>query len=455
MRYVTISFRRIQDLPTIITRRVPRWVLSLTLFIAALLAGCAPQAKSSSPPAPPPAKVTFVEVQLEDVAVYSDYAAQTYARDMVDVRGRVDGYLEKRLFQVGSDVNEGQVLYQLDNRTYQAEVARARGDLAQATANLEFARRQVALAQAEADLAQADANLMKAKQDVERLRPLVKEDAASQQDLDNATAALQANQANVNARRANVEQTKLSTRAQIETNEALAESRKAALRSAELNLEYATIRAPVAGRIGDTLVQVGGLVNHSSAQPLTTIVPLDPIWVRFKVSEAEHLNFQSRADKDEARLRPLHIILANGAEHPHAGKIQNTTNQVDSKTGTLEIQATFPNPERRILPGQFGRVRLNINDKKNVVLVPQRAVQELQGMQSVLTVGSENKVVARSVVMGDRVGDRWIVLQGLQAGDRVIVDGLQKARPGLPVTPQQAEVKKREPARPSKAMGAE
>ena len=231
---------------------------------------------------PPPPLVAVMTVSAEDVPIYNEYAAQTYARVMVEVRGRVDGYIEKRLFQVGSDVKAGQVLYVLDLRPYEADVARAKGELAQSEANLEFAKRQVSLAQAEADLAQAQANFVKANQDVNRLRPLVKEDAAAQQDLDNAIAAMDANQANVNAKKANVEQNRLSTRAQIDTAQAQVESRRALLRTSELNLEYATIHAPVRGRIGDSLIQVGGLVSHNSALPLTNIVPLDPIWVRFK-----------------------------------------------------------------------------------------------------------------------------------------------------------------------------
>jgi membrane fusion protein, multidrug efflux system len=414
---------------------MPKSLVLFPMLLVFSLAGCQSGPKSIQAASFPPAPVAVLEVQPQDVPIYSEYAAQTYARDMVDVRGRVDGYLEKRLFQVGSDVQAGQILYVLDLRPYEAEVNRAKGDLAQAVANLEFARHQVALAQAEADLAQADANLLKTRQDVERLRPLVKEDAASQQDLDNANAALQANQANVNAKRANVEQNRLNTRAQIEVAEAQVESRKAALRTAELNLEYATIRSPISGRIGDTLVQVGGLVNHSSAQPLTTIVPLDPIWVRFKVSENEYLTAQRRADKSGQR-RPLRIVLADGTVHPYDGYVQNTTNQVDLKTGTLELQATFPNPTRNILPGQFGRIRVEQDTKNNVLLVPQKAVQEMQGMQSVFTVGPDNKVVVRSVVTGERVDERWIIEQGLKPGDRVIVEGMQKARPGAPVNPR-------------------
>jgi membrane fusion protein, multidrug efflux system len=384
--------------------------------------------------APPPPPVSVVQVGQQSVPIYREYVGQTFARDMVEVRGRVDGYLEKRLFEAGSDVKAGQVLYTLDVRPYEAEVQKAKGDLAESEASLSFAKKQVALLQAEADLAQAEANLLKARQDVDRLRPLVAQDAASRQDLDNALAALKANEANVRARQAAVEQTRLSTRTQIETAEAQIEANRGALRTAELNLEYATIRSPIDGRIGDSLIQVGGLVTRSSAQPLTTVVPLDPIWVRFKVSEAEQIAYQRRAAGGNA---PAQLILGDGPAAPtFAGRIQNTVNQVDLKTGTLEVQATFPNPKHTILPGQFGRVRIQVEDRQNVILVPQKAVQELQGIQSVFVVDQDNKVLVRSITTSDRVGESWVVEEGLKPGDRVIVEGLQKAQPGAIVSPK-------------------
>jgi membrane fusion protein, multidrug efflux system len=415
--------------------RNPRMIYyGLIISVVVLTQACQWENTTSRAATFSPPLVSVATANAESVPIYSEYAAQTFARDMVEVRGRVDGYVEKRLFEVGSDVKAGQPLYILDLRPYQAEVQKARGDLAQGEANHEFARRQVALIQAEADLAQAEANLLKARQDVERLRPLVKEDAAAQQDLDNAVAALKANEANVNARKANVEQNRLSTRSQIDTTQAQVEANSALLRTAQLNLEYATIRAPISGRIGDSLVQVGGLVTRTSAQPLTTIVPLDQIWVRFQVSEAEYL--QGRQDRKQMHAQSLQLILADSTVHPYPGRIENTVNQVDPKTGTLEIQATFPNPQHTVLPGQFGRVRIRVNDRHNVILVPQKAVQELQGLQSVLTVGGDNKVLARSIVTSDRIGERWIVEQGLKPGDRVIVEGVQKARPGMVVNPQ-------------------
>jgi membrane fusion protein (multidrug efflux system) len=420
-------------------------VLALPLMMLLLLAGCQSQAGGPPQGGMPPASVSFVTVTAEDVPIFHDYAAQTFARDLVEVRGRVDGYVEKRLFQVGSDVTAGQPLYVLDVRPYAAEVDKARGELGQSEASQEFTKRQVLLLQAEADLAQARANLVKSQQDVRRFEPLVKEQAASQQDLDNAMAALQVNEANVRAKQANVEQMRLTTKAQIDTSRAQVASSQATLRAAELNLEYATIRAPISGRIGDSLVQVGGLVTKTSPQPLTTIVPLDTIWVRFQMSESEYLGYQKRQSSPQTMKIPLELVLADNSVHPYPGQIQNTVNTVDAKTGTLEMQATFPNPKRSILPGQFGRIRMRTEDRQNAMLIPQRAVQELQGMQSVMELGPGNKVVVRSVVTGERVGDRTIVLQGLKEGERVIVEGVQKARPGSVVAP--------EPYRPTQVKG--
>jgi membrane fusion protein (multidrug efflux system) len=203
-----------------------------------------------------------------------------------------------------------------------------------------------------------------------------------------------------------------------------------------LNLEYATILAPIGGRVGDTLIPVGGLVSKTSQTALTTIVPLDPIWVRYKVSEGQYLSDVHNKGMKALLAIPLELVLADNTVHPFPGKLQNTVNQVDSKTGTLELQATFPNPKHSLLPGQFGRVRFRSEERKGAIVIPQRAVMDLQGIQSVMTVGPNNVVVPRSIVTADRVGEQWVVTQGLKPGDKVIVEGLLKARPGTPVNPQ-------------------
>src|SRR5262245_2413270 len=300
-----------------------------------LLAGGRSRAATKTVAATPP-EVSVMHLAGEDVSTYREYPARTYARDLVEVRGRVDGYIDRRSFEIGSDVRAGQVLFVLDVRPCEAEVERARGALAQATA----------------DIAQADAALSKSRQDVDRLSPLVEEEAVPRQDLDNALAARQAAEAAVTARKATVD------------------ANRAILRAAELNLDYATIRAPISGRIGDSLLQVGGLVTKASPQPLTTIVPLDPVWVRFQVSEAELPLFERGA----AGALPIELALNDGGAPPRQGRIENTLNSVNTRTGTLEVQATFRNADHAILPGQFVRVRVRTADRRNALLVPQRAV---------------------------------------------------------------------------------
>src|SRR4051794_37535867 len=302
------------------------------------LAGCSSKAASS--PQPPPPAVEITTASLADANIYTEYPAQTYARNMVDVRGRVEGHIEKWLFRPGQEVRAGQPLYVLDLRPFRAQVEQAQGNVKQSEADLDFARRQVSLRQAEANLAAAQSNLVKAQQDFDRLKPLVEQDAAAKQDLDAATAALRSAEASVRANQATVEQTRLSTETQVQSTEGKVRAQRGALETAQLNLQYGTIDAPISGLIGDTLVPVGGLVTPNAAQPLTTIVPLDPIWVRFKVSESQFLALKGRPARDASALE---LILADNSRFPHLGKIANTLNQVDPRTGTLEVQAEFPN----------------------------------------------------------------------------------------------------------------
>ena len=396
-----------------------------------MISGCGSEARSQSA-APPPPPVLVTTAHASDVPIFSEYPAQTYARNTVDVRARVDGYIEKWLFRPGQEVQAGETLYVLDKRPYEAALDQAKGNLAQSEADLDFAQKQVALLQAQANLAVTQANLVKAQQDVDRLTPLVKADAASKQDLDAAVAALGAADANVRANQANVDQARLSTRTQIASTQGKVEALRGAVRTTQLNVEYATIQAPISGLVGDTQVPVGGLVNATSPQPLTTIVPVDPIWVRFKVTETEYLEFKKRGNLTRSVLT---LVLADGSEFPHKGLVENTVNQVDPKTGTLELQARFPNPQHVLLPGQFGKVRFETDLRKNVVLVPQRAIQQLQSTQTILTVGADDKVQLKTITTSDRVGDAWVVEQGLTAGERVIVEGQLKVRPGMTVRP--------------------
>jgi membrane fusion protein (multidrug efflux system) len=393
--------------------------------------------------------VETIEVTPANADIYVEYPGQTYARNMVEVRGRVEGYIEKWLFRPGQEVIAGQPLYVLDLRPFQAQVQQAQGTLQQTEADLSFAQRQVSLRQAEANLAVAESNLVKAQQDYDRLKPLVEQDAAAKQDLDAAVAALNSAKASVRANQANVEQTRLTTETQVQSTAGKVEAQRGALQTAKLNVQYGAIQAPISGLIGDTLVPVGGLVNPNAAQPLTTIVPLDPIWVRFKVSEAQYLAFKGK-NVPVSEAPALQLMLADNSTFPQTGKVQNSLNEVDPRTGTLEVQAEFPNPLHRLLPGQFGRIRYVSERRTGVLMVPQRAVQQNQNIQTVFTVGEGDKIEAHAVKAGARIGDSWLIEQGLQAGDRVVVEGLLSVRPGVVVHAVPYE-DKTAAARPGKA----
>jgi len=400
--------------------------------IAALLnAGCGSDSKANTAAAPPPPLVDVMTAATSDVPIFSEFVAQTFARDRVEVRARVDGYIDKWLFKPGDNVTAGQTLYILDLRPYRAAVEEATGNVKQTEADVQFAQKQVALLQAQANLAVAQSAAVKAQQDVDRLKPLVEQDAAAKQDLDAANAALAAAQATVRANQANVDQTRLSESTQIESTQGKLEAQRGALETAQLHLQYGTIVAPISGVIGDTLVPVGGIVTASSAQPLTVIVPTDPMWVRLQMSENQYLAYAKRKSVSQDDLE---LILADGSIYAHRGRLDSVLNEVDPKTGTLEVQARFPNPAGLLLPGQFGRVRFQTDERKGVILVPQRAVQQVQSLQTIYTVGPDNKVQARAVKTAERVGDDWIVEQGLKAGDTVIVEGQMRIRPGAAVT---------------------
>jgi membrane fusion protein (multidrug efflux system) len=406
------------------------------LFLATLLAGlvgCGSQGPPKVAAQGPPPTVEIAVAATSDADIYTEYPGQTYARNMVDVRGRVEGYIEKWLFRPGQEVTAGQPLYILDLRPFQAQLQQAQGALQQSEADFSFAQRQVSLLQAEANLAAAQSNLVKAQQDYDRLKPLVEQDAAAKQDLDAAVAALRSAEASVKANQANVEQTRLTTETQVQSTKGKVEAQRGALETASLNVQYGTIRAPISGLVGDTLVPVGGLVNPNATQPLTTIVPLDPIWVRFKVSEAQYLAFRKGGPTKEGPS--LQLILADESVFPQTGKVANSLNQVDPRTGTLELQAEFPNSHHALLPGQFGRVRYVAQHRMGVILVPQRAVQQNQSIQTVFTVSQGDKIENRVVKTGPRIGDSWLIEDGLQPGDRIVVEGLLTVRPGMVVHP--------------------
>jgi membrane fusion protein (multidrug efflux system) len=430
--------------------KLSKWSGFFPIALLAALTGCGSKGLQKVAAQAPPATVEVTEAAQGDADIYVEYPGQTYARNMVDVRGRVGGYIEKWLFRPGQEVTAGQPLYILDLRPFLAQVEQAQGTLHQTEADLSFAQHQVSLRQAEANLAASQSNLVKAQQDYERLKPLVEQDAAAKQDLDAAVAALRSAEASVRANQANVEQTRLTTDTQVQSTEGKVQAQRGTLETATLNVQYGTIRAPISGLIGDTQVPVGGLVNPNATQPLTTIVPLDPIWVRFKVSESQYLAFMGKKAGPAEEEPALQLLLADNSVFPPVGKVSNSLNQVDSRTGTLELQAEFPNPGHRLLPGQFGRVRYVAEHRTGVILVPQRAVQQNQSIQSVFIVGAGDKIESRPVKTGARIGDAWLIEQGLEPGDRVVVEGLLTVRPGMVVHPVPYQ-EKAAPSGPRKA----
>jgi membrane fusion protein (multidrug efflux system) len=262
-------------------------------------------------------------------------------------------------------------------------------------------------------VARNQAMLLKSKQDVARYTPLAAEGAVSQKELDDAIQAMEANQAAV-------------------------DSAKAAVEQARLNLEWTRITSPITGVAGIAVAQVGDLIGEASQ--LTTVSQLDPIKVYFPISEQEYLGVAKIVNEiEEGARKPRPILemkLSDGSIYPHPGKIEVANRQVDVRTGTIQIQALFPNPDNILRPGQFGRVRATVDTLKNAVVIPQRAVADVQGQYQVAVVGADNKVEIRTVEMGEKTGTDWVVTKGLKDGERIVAEGLQKIRNGMTVNPK-------------------
>jgi membrane fusion protein (multidrug efflux system) len=356
-----------------------------------LIAACGSQESAEAPKGPPPVRVVVTTVTPQTVPIYGEYVARTEARQAVEVRARVGGYLEKVLFKEGSQVRAGQLLLVIDPRPYRAALQEARGSLAQ-----------------------AQATLWKAQQDVDRLKPLVAEDAAPQVDLDNA-------------------------KAQVKYGQASIEKAKAAMAKTELDLKFSEIRSPITGIIGKEEVTVGNLVNRDQTL-LATVSSWDPMRVVFSISEPDYLRRAQKYREGEPfspgqSEEPFELVMADNSVFPFRGSLSFVDRALNLTTGTLNVYVSFPNPNRLLRPGLFGRIRLVLEERPNALLVPQRAVQVMQGVKSVFVVGQDDKVALRTVSLGERYKDFFIITVGLKAGDRVVVEGLQKVIPGQRVTP--------------------
>lgn len=370
----------------------------LALLLTAWLApGCK---KEAAPPPPPPA-VVVLPIVATNVPMDAEIIGQLDSPQNVEIRARVEAFVKEMPFVEGTNVQTGQLLFVLDDAPYREALAFAQGSLAE-----------------------AEAALRKYQADVARLRPLADKRAVPQQDLDNAVAA-------------------------VDVGAAAVLSAKARVQSAELDLGYCNVYAPTNGLIGARQVSIGELVGKGTPTLLATVSTLDPIWIYCNVSEVGFLNTEEIARRTGKRVTdaPVQLILANGSVHPHPGRIVFVDRAVDVKTGTLRIRAEFPNPstppalEPMLRPGMFGRLRIDLGTRDNSIVVPQRAVTELQGKNFVWVIGADNKASQRPISVGQPVGGNLLVLDGLKAGERVVVEGIQKLRDGTevkPLTPEQA-----------------
>lgn len=408
----------------------------LSVLIAGTLAtttGCLRTGGAASA-APPPLEVEVTAVQQKDVPIYKEWIGTLDGLVNADIKAEVSGYLIQQAYTEGTFVRRGQLLFQIDPRPFQAAVDQARGQVAQTEGQLAQARAQ--LSQAEAQVAVAEANQHRVQLDVDRYAPLVQAQAITQQDFDDANQNNMAAKAQLQAARAQVE----TTKAQIIAAAAAVESAKAALDTAQINLGFTHITSPIDGIPGIAQLQVGALVNPASGA-MTTVSTLDPIKVYFTVSEQEFLDFTRRFPTPELRQAhtrelDLRLILADGSVYGQNGKFDFADRQVDVRTGAIRLAGLFPNPGNSLRPGQYGRVRTATQTLQGALLVPQQAVIDLQGTHELAVVDRDDKVKIQPVTLGDTVGRDWIVREGVQAGDRVVVEGLQKVRQGMQVSPK-------------------
>ena len=377
----------------------------MVMLQAALLTGCS---KAPAPAGPPPAlPVSVVQIEASDVAVSNEWVGTLDGYVNAQIQPQASGYLIKQTYREGAQVAKGQILFEIDPRPFQAALDQAKGQQAQA---------QGQVLQAQAQLGLAEIN-------VKRDTPLAQARAIAQSQLDNDV------------------QQKAQTEAGVESAKASVAAAGAAVENAQLNLGFTHVRSLISGVAGQATVQVGNLVNTQSV--LTSVSQLNPIKAYFSIGDAEYLALIQRAAgggdllKSETAI-PLTLTLGNGEVYPLKGHIVFVDRQMNAQTGAIRVAAAFPNPNNILRPGQFGRVRGETQLRHNALLLPQVAVQELQGLQQVYVAGTDNKAHLTTVELGPQIGTNWLVEGGLAAGAEVIVDNLQKIREGAPVNPHPA-----------------
>jgi len=411
--------------------------MRILLFVAAsamLLFAAACGRATRVAAAPKPLEVLVAGVQQKDVPLYREWIGTVDGFVNAEIKAQVAGYLVKQAYTEGSFVRQGQLLFQIDPRPFQADLDQAEGRLAQAQGQLAQARAQ--LTQAQAEVVVAEANQHRVQLDVDRYTPLVKEHAITQQDLDDSTQNNMAAKAQMQAARAQVQ----TDEAQITAATAAVQAATAAVETARINLGFTRITAPIDGIPGIAQLQVGSLVSPASGA-ITTMSTLDPIKVYFTLSEQEYLERKREYPTPEKFLEArahtqLELILADGTTYPEKGKVYFADRQVDVRTGAIRLAGIFPNPGNVLRPGQYGRVRAAVDIERGALLVPQQAVFDLQGTRELAVVGIDNKVSIRAVTLGETFGHDWIVHEGVKPGERVVAEGVQKVREGMLVDPK-------------------
>jgi membrane fusion protein, multidrug efflux system len=413
-----------------------RWLALGVLTLSLAGAACGAKNGSKQETTPPPPTVVVAEVSQKTVPIYSEFVGQTKAEETVELRARVEGILQRVYFREGTPVRKGQLLFTIDKRPFQAALQSVRALAVKAASDLAQAEQRTDVLLAQAQLADAQAVLTRADQDVARLAPLAKEKAVTEQDLDAALATQKSARATVDARTANLRNLEAAVKYTIERAKAEVSASQARITQAQLDLSYCDIYAPISGIIGFLQVDEGNLVGRGDATLLATISASDPLLVDFNVSEIDYLKL---TDPETAGKKAgdfsFDLVLSDESVHPHQGHFRVLDRTVDPATGTLKAEAAFPNPGSYLRPGQFARLRVAVAQRENAILIPQRAVQELQGVKTVMVVDAENKVALRTVKLGDKADKDVVVLEGLNSGERVIVEGMQKVRPGGQVNP--------------------
>jgi membrane fusion protein (multidrug efflux system) len=398
--------------------------LPVAFGLALALSGCSRASAANTRETPPPPEVGVAFVQQKDIPVQHEWVGTLDGMVNAAIKAQVTGYLLTQNYTEGAFVNKGQLLFEIDSRPVQAALDQAQGQFSQANGQLAQAKAQ--LAQAQAQLLQAQANQRKTQLDVDRYVPLAKQQAITQQDLDNAMQNNLAAEAQVEAAKAQIE----TAKAQIQASEASVEAAKAGVEAARVNLGFTRITSPIAGIAGKAEVQIGNLVSPASGT-ITTVSTLDPIKNTFTVSEQEYLSFV-RGGSNLEHLQ-LELILSDGTTYAHKGKFLFADRQVDPATGAIQLTGVFQNPGNTLRPGQYAKVRATTGIHSGALLVPQAAVTQLQGSYEIAVVGQDSRVAIRQVKAGERLGTMWLIEDGLKAGEQVVVQGQQMLRPGTVV----------------------